>query len=113
MEGLLSEDVVSYSDGGGLVRAAGVPVSGRKRVATFIAAVSWIWAGVTIDWVEVNGQPAVLVSRNGVPVMLGAIAASEQGINEMMWYLRPSKLTAIPRSARRLDDSNAATSAIA
>ena len=113
LEGLLSEDVVSYSDGGGLVRAAGVPVSGRKRVATFIASVRWIWTSVTIDWVEVNGQPAVLVSRHGVPVMLGAIAASEQGINEMMWYLRPSKLTAIPRSARRLDDSNAATSAIA
>jgi RNA polymerase sigma-70 factor (ECF subfamily) len=40
LEGLFAEDVVSYSDGGGLVRAAGVPVSGRKRVATFIAAVS-------------------------------------------------------------------------
>jgi RNA polymerase sigma factor (sigma-70 family) len=37
LEGLFAEDVVSYSDGGGLVRAAGVPVSGRKRVATFIA----------------------------------------------------------------------------
>lgn len=101
LEGLLSEDVVSYSDGGGLVRAAGVPVSGRKRVATFIASVStWIWTGVTIDWVEVNGQPAVLVSRNGVPVMLGAIDASEQGINEIMWYLRPSKLTAVSRSGQ-------------
>jgi hypothetical protein len=29
---LSAEDVVSYSDGGGLVRAARVPVSGRKRV---------------------------------------------------------------------------------
>jgi hypothetical protein len=37
LEGLFAEDVVSYSDGGGLVRAAGVPVSGRRRVAKFIA----------------------------------------------------------------------------
>src|SRR5690348_12078445 len=35
LEALFAEDVVSYSDGGGFVRAAGVPVSGRKRVATF------------------------------------------------------------------------------
>src|SRR5262249_18167070 len=68
LEGLFAEDVVSYSDGGGLVRAAGVPVSGRKRVATFIAAISkWCWKGVTLDWVETNGQASVLVSRDGVP----------------------------------------------
>ena len=30
LEGLFAEDVVSYSDGGGLVRAAGVPVSGAS-----------------------------------------------------------------------------------
>jgi len=71
LEGLLAEDVVSYSDGGGLVRAAGVPVSGRKRVATFIAAVStWCWKGVTLDWVETNGQAAVLILRDGVPIGL-------------------------------------------
>lgn len=40
LEELFVEDVVSYSDGGGLVRAAGVPVCGRKRVATFVATLS-------------------------------------------------------------------------
>ena len=100
LEGVLAEDVVSYSDGGGLVRAAGVPVSGRKRVATFLSSVAWIWTGVRLDWVEVNGQPAVLMSRNGVPVMLGAIDASEQGINEIMWFMRPSKLAAVSRSGQ-------------
>lgn len=102
LEGILAEDVVSYSDGGGLVRAAGTPVSGRKRVAIFLSAVTWIWTGVTLDWVEVNRQPAVLMSRNGVPVMLGVIDASEQGINEIMWFMRPSKLAAVSRSGQRL-----------
>src|SRR6201987_286538 len=32
LEALFAEDVVAYADGGGLVRAAGVPVSGRERV---------------------------------------------------------------------------------
>ena len=100
LEGLFAEDVVSYSDGGGLVRAAGVPVSGRKRVAAFIAAVStWCWKGVTLDWVETNGQAAVLIVRDGVPIGL-TIDASAQGINEIMWFLRPSKLVAISKSAQ-------------
>jgi RNA polymerase sigma-70 factor (TIGR02957 family) len=105
LEGLFAEDVVSYSDGGGLVRAAGVPVSGRKRVATFIAAVStWCWKGVTLDWVETNGQAAVLILRDGVPIGL-TIDASAQGINEIMWFLRPSKLTAVSKSVQRVGES--------
>jgi len=99
LEGLLAADVVSYSDGGGFVRAAGAPVCGRERVATFIAAVStWLWKGVTVSWAEVNGQAAVLLSRDGVPVTLGAIDASAEGIHEIMWFLRPSKIGAIARS---------------
>ena len=105
LEGLFAEDVVSYSDGGGLVRAAGVPVSGRKRVATFIASISkWCWNGVTLSWVETNGQPAVLVLRDGVPFGL-TIDASAQGIDEIMWFLRPSKLAAILKSGQRLSDA--------
>jgi RNA polymerase sigma-70 factor (ECF subfamily) len=104
LEGLFAEDVVSYSDGGGLVRAAGVPVSGRKRVATFIAAVStWCWKGVTLDSVETNGQAAVLILRDGAPIGL-TIDASAQGINEIMWFLRPSKLAAVSKSVQRVGE---------
>ena len=100
LEGLLAEDVVSYSDGGGFVHAAGIPVSGRKRVATFIAALSrWCWKGVTLDWVETNGQTSVLVLREGVPFGL-TIDASPQGIDEIMWFLRPSKLVAVSKSVQ-------------
>ena len=101
LEGLFAEDVVSYSDGGGLVRAAGIPVSGRKRVATFIAALSkWCWKGVTLNWVETNGQATVLVLRDGVPFGL-TIDASAQGIDEIMWFLRPSKLNSVKDSPKR------------
>src|SRR5215470_4502985 len=85
-----------------LLRAAGVPVAGRKRVATFITAVSkWCWQGVTLTWVETNGQSAVLVSRDGVPFGL-TIDASVQGIYEIMWFLRPSKPAAISTLGRRM-----------
>src|SRR5215813_5260989 len=88
-------------------RAAGVPVTGRKRVAAFITAVStWCWKGVRLDWVETNGQAAVLILRDGVPIGL-TISASAQGINEIMWFLRPSKLAAISKSTPKLGGADA------
>jgi RNA polymerase sigma-70 factor (ECF subfamily) len=99
LEALFAEDVVSCSDGGGLVRAAG-PVCGRKRVAAFVAALSWCWKGVTLDWLETNGQAAVLILHDGVPFGL-TVDASAQGINEIMWFLRPSKLNAVKGSPKR------------
>jgi RNA polymerase sigma-70 factor (TIGR02957 family) len=97
LEGLFAEDVVSYSDGGGVVRtAARAPVSGRERVAKFVAAfASHFWIGITLRWIETNGQGSVLLSRDGIPVALATIDASAQGIDQVMWILRPSKLAAI------------------
>lgn len=97
MEALFAEDVVSYSDGGGVVRtAARAPVSGRERVAKFFASFAWhFWTGISLSWVEINGQAAVLVSRDGIPGALGTIDASAQGIDQIMWIMRPSKLGAI------------------
>ena len=97
LEGLFAEDVISYSDGGGVVRtAARAPVSGRERVAKFIASfASHFWTGMTLEWVETNGQAAVLISRDELRVALGTIDASAQGIDRIMWIMRPSKLAAI------------------
>jgi RNA polymerase sigma-70 factor (TIGR02957 family) len=102
LEGLFAEDIVSYSDGGGIVRAARVPVSGRERVAKFIAAASHFWKGVTLSWVESNGQAALLVWRDGVPVALTTIDASAQGIDQIMWIMRPSKLAAMSTARLRV-----------
>ena len=99
LEGLFASDVVSYSDGGGLVRAARTPVAGRERVAKFITAfASHFWNGVTLTLIEANGQPSVLISRDGVVITVTSIDASAQGIDQILWMMRPSKLAAISRS---------------
>jgi len=106
LENLFTEDVASYSDGGGLVRAARVPVSGRQRVAKFIASLaSHFWTGVTVKWAEVNGQWSVLILRDGAAVALATIDASAQGINRILWIMRPSKLTAISRSGQKVGEN--------
>jgi RNA polymerase sigma-70 factor (ECF subfamily) len=100
LEALFSPDVVSTSDGGGFVRAARIPVAGRQRVARFIGAVAThFWSGVALKWTEVNGQAAVLVSRDGAAATLVTVAASGDGIDEIMWFMRPSKLAALVRPA--------------
>ena len=55
---------------------------------------------MTLDWVETNGQASVLIVRDGVPIGL-TVDASAQGINEIMWFLRPSKLAAILKSGQK------------
>lgn len=101
LEALFTSEVVSMSDGGGFVRAARNPVVGRERVAKFIAAVSWFWTGVKLEEVEANGQRCMLISRDGTAVALVVVHASEQGINQIWWLMRPSKLTAISRPLRQ------------
>jgi RNA polymerase sigma-70 factor (TIGR02957 family) len=93
LEVLFAADVVSWSDGGGVVRAARIPVAGRERVAKFVSAfASHFWAGVKLMWVTANGQPAVLISRDGAAGTLGTIDASAEGIGQILWIMRPSKL---------------------
>jgi RNA polymerase sigma-70 factor (ECF subfamily) len=99
LEGLFASDVISYSDGGGVVRAARTPIAGRERVAKFISAVaSHFWTGVTLTWIQANGQSSVLISRDGAIVTVVTIDASAQGINQILWMMRPSKLNAISSS---------------
>jgi RNA polymerase sigma-70 factor (ECF subfamily) len=99
LEHLLATDVVSYADGGGFVRAAQTPVSGRARVAKYIALVaSFFFTGVTVTWLEANGQPAVFLSRDGTTIALMTIDASAAGVDRILWVARPSKLAAISKS---------------
>jgi RNA polymerase sigma-70 factor (ECF subfamily) len=99
LEGLFASDVVSYSDGGGVVRAARTPIAGRERVAKFITAfASHFWTGVTLTCIRTNGQSSVLMSRDDAVITVATIDASAEGIGQILWMMRPSKLNAISKS---------------
>lgn len=99
LEGLFAADVVSVSDGGGIIGAARVPVVGRPRVSKFMATVAnKFWPGTTTAWVEANGRAGILVSRGDTAVALLAISASDEGIDRLMWIMNPTKLAAFARS---------------
>ncbi len=96
LERLLADDVASYSDGGGLVRASKFPVFGRERVAKFVRAFqSRFWHGVDIAETEINGQPSVVLSKEGRVFAVVAIVLSPTGIRQLLWMMNPQKLGAV------------------
>jgi len=93
LEGLFAADVVSYSDGGGKVRASIHPVHGRETVAKFIHAFApRFWTGVTVSAIEANGQEAVSVTKDGAPVALVSLITGADGIEQILWVMNPDKL---------------------
>ncbi|MFJ8007587.1 RNA polymerase subunit sigma-24, partial [Streptomyces fagopyri] len=93
LEDVLSADVVSYTDGGGIRGASRIPVVGRPHVSKYLAAFApRFWPGTAIRWVESNGTPAALISSQGHPMALLSLDASQHGIERLMWIMNPAKL---------------------
>ena len=114
IEKLLASDVVSYADGGGALHVARLPVSGRARVAHYMAACGPVLTSrMTFEWIETNGQAGVLLLRNGAPHAFVTVEAAEEGIDRVLLMMRPSKLAAISRSieAKRGSQSESQTAA--
>jgi len=96
LERLLAADVVSYSDGGGVVFAARKAVVGRARVAQFIAGVAAKnLAGASASVVEANGQPGVLVTVGEKIIVFVSIEATADGVSRVLFVLNPAKLTRV------------------
>ena len=99
LERILAEDVVSVSDGAGMVaRAARRPVSGRDKVARFVAGFAdFFWTDTTLTWLTTNGAPSVLISHAGEHIAVLSIDASPEGIEELRWVMVPDKLARLRR----------------
>ncbi len=96
LERLFAEDVISYSDGGGVVRASKVPVVGRPRVAKYHHAFAErFWAGVDVEPADVNGYPAVRRARDGELFAVLTVRATTAGIDRVLWMMNPRKLAAL------------------
>jgi RNA polymerase sigma-70 factor (ECF subfamily) len=95
---VLAPDVVSYSDGGGVERAARRPVSGAVRVARFMIGLfqKARRLGVSIEPVLVNGDLGILVtsSDEGRPRMaVHLLSVDEEGLVTGVYHqINPEKL---------------------
>ncbi|MER5531345.1 RNA polymerase sigma-70 factor [Streptomyces sp. NPDC002677] len=93
LEEVLTEDVVSYADGGGIRGASRIPVLGLAHVSRYLVAFApRFWPRAEVRWVEANGRPAVLISADGHAVALLSVDVSARGIERIMWVMNPAKL---------------------
>ncbi|MEV6118361.1 RNA polymerase sigma-70 factor [Streptomyces sp. NPDC052109] len=108
LEEVLTEDVVSYSDGGGIRGASRIPVAGRLRVSRYLAAFApRFWPEKDVRRVEANGRPAALVTAGGEAVALLCLDVSARGVERLMWVMNPEKLAPYVAS---LDGGSASSS---
>jgi RNA polymerase sigma-70 factor (TIGR02957 family) len=95
LEKLFAQDVVSYSDSNGAIRAAGRPLFGAQSLAKIISG--WapsFWAGAEASFVEANGQAAVRLRRDGNTYAVITVTASAEGVDQVLWLVNPEKLKA-------------------
>jgi RNA polymerase sigma-70 factor (ECF subfamily) len=96
---LLTDDAVLITDGGpegvtvGGVRNLQHPVSGARRVATAIAALSQRGAGLERREWTVNGQPALVAFLNGRPVFVVLLAVTNGRIGSIFIHADPARLS--------------------
>ena len=97
LEKLFADDVVSLSDGGGVVRATRIPVIGAQTVAKYIHAfASRFWEGSALHLAELNGGPAIVATRDGEVFAFVTADLDDSGIHDLFWVLNPKKLEHVP-----------------
>lgn len=96
---LLEEDAVHYSDGGDEALAARAPVDGPLRMARFFAGLfEHFYEEATIELQELNGEPGVLVSREGKLFAAWTFEMGERGLRRSFAVLNPEKLAELKDS---------------
>ena len=96
--GLLKQDAILYSDGGGKTRAALNPIYGSDRIIRFVLGLLKKGLGEFGGYpMEVNGAPGAVVTIDGIPHTLVSIEPEGDRIRTVYYVLNPDKLGALIR----------------
>jgi RNA polymerase sigma-70 factor (TIGR02957 family) len=96
LEKLLAQDVISYSDGGGIRGASRIPVLGALRVAKYHRAFAHrFWDGLEVDWAVANGQSVAVLRRDGIACAVLTVGVAGDRIDQVLWMMNPAKIAAL------------------
>lgn len=89
---LLAEDATLWSDGGGKVAAARLPVHGADKVARFLVGLRQRGPDATIDVVAINGQPGACIYQAGQLIVAVSVHIVDEHIQGLHFIVNPDKL---------------------
>ncbi|MEV6232648.1 RNA polymerase sigma factor SigJ [Saccharopolyspora shandongensis] len=89
---LMHPDAVYLTDGGGQVSAARVPIVGGQRIAEVLLRVGRRWRADRIDIVEIGGEPALVLHREGGIHSVDTFGFADGRIVAYRRVLNPRKL---------------------
>lgn len=102
---LLREEIVSYSDGGGKVHAARIPISGLYRTVRFLIKTSNKGGDADrIYYTFLQGQKAIVGYRDRNPIFLQYLSIQDTKISEVYTILNPEKLRAFQQHDKLLQN---------
>ena len=89
--------MAATKDGGSnIVILAALAANLGIAVAKFIAAFSsHFWVGVSFRQAQINGQAAVVLTKDGDEFTVVSLSASADGVDQITWMMNPEKLGAI------------------
>jgi len=95
---ILAPDIVAVSDGGGIKRATLRPIFGADKVARLLAAL-WDKRGneKTVEPIQVNGGPGLLVRVNGEVDGVLAVRVENGHVSGLYHVRNPEKLSRVQR----------------
>jgi RNA polymerase sigma-70 factor (ECF subfamily) len=95
---ILAPDVVFLGDGGGVKQAALRPIVGADRVARlFAVGLDMVGAEMSVEPVQVNGGPALIVRLNGEIDGVMAVRIDDGLITGLYYVRNPEKLSRVER----------------
>ncbi|KAB1931956.1 sigma-70 family RNA polymerase sigma factor [Micromonospora sp. ALFpr18c] len=92
LTGLVAGDAIAWSDGGGRVRAARNPITGSERISRFFAGIYGPHRRWTTRRLELNGEPAALLTRDDGNRYALTVTAAEGRITGIYLVGNPTKL---------------------
>ena len=93
---ILADDAVLYSDGGGKVAAARVPIAGAERIARFfLGVIKKSPADLQVRHVRVNGRPGLVVLEAGRVDNVLTFDVADGRITACFAVRNPDKLTRV------------------
>jgi RNA polymerase sigma-70 factor (TIGR02957 family) len=95
---ILAPDVVALSDGGGVKQAMLRPIVGADRVARlFAVGLDMVGAEMSVEPVQVNGCPALIMRLNGEIDGVVAVRIDDGYVTGLYYVRNPEKLSRVER----------------